>query len=82
MSTKKILNFDEIKFNYFDTEINNNIEKPIIFEWISTTGNPFINDLLSINKNHTNFINYFITIADSDSDIKNKIIDKFYDYKT
>ena len=59
MSTKKILNFDEIKFNYFDTEINN---KPIIFEWISTTGNPFVDDLLSIKKDHTNVNDYFINI--------------------
>lgn len=80
MSTKKILNFDEIKFNYFDTEINN-IEKPIIFKWISTTGNPFVEDLLSIKKDHTNVNDYFINISD-DTAIKNKIIDKFYDYKS
>ena len=75
---KKILNFDEIKFNYFDTD---NIQKPIIFKWISTSGDPFVNDLLSIKKDHTDFDNYFIDIPD-DTAIKNKIIDKFYDYKT
>ena len=73
MSTEKILNFDEIKFNYFDTGIINNIDKPIIFKWISTTGDPFVDNLLSINPTYTNPKNQFnITFGTN-------IFNSFYD---
>jgi len=74
MSTKKILNFDEIKFNYFDTDTEiNNIEKPIIFGWISTTGDPFVNDLLKIDPTYTTPENEF-----NITNFKNNIFDSFY----
>lgn len=74
MPTKKILNFDEIQFNYFDTEINN-IQKPIIFEWISSTGDPFVDDLLKIDPTYTTPEDQFNIL---NSNCENDIFNSFY----